>query len=90
MREVIGLLVTPQNTAPMPTAAHSGMEHPKAEAKKVPNVEPMKRVGTISPPLYPAPRVAAVKTIFNRKASGKTVFPSIHPVMIFMPVPLYV
>ena len=34
MRDVIGLLVTPQNTAPMPTAAHSGIEHPKAEAKK--------------------------------------------------------
>ena len=48
---------------------------------------PIKKVGTISPPLKPAPRVRAVKVIFKRKASGATV-PSKHLEIILTPVPL--
>ena len=33
-----------------------------------PNVAPVKKIGTISPPLKPAPRVSAVNSIFIRKA----------------------
>ena len=49
----------------------------------------MKKDGTISPPLKPAPRVSAVKIIFSRNASGLTE-PSILLWMTLIPVPLYV
>lgn len=74
MREVIGLLVTPQNTAPMPTAAHSGIGTSESGGKKSSECGADERVGTISPPLYPAPRVAAVKTLFNMESQWKDSF----------------
>lgn len=44
---------------------------PKMDPATQPKVEPIKKVGTISPPLNPAPMVTAVKRIFNAKASGR-------------------
>ena len=87
MNDVRGQLVTPQNTLTIPHAAHNPTGSPNIGAKKLPSVAPTKRVGTISPPLKPAPRVRAVKMIFKRKASGATV-PSKHLEIILTPVPL--
>ena len=50
-REVIGQLVTPQNTAPIPTAAHKEGENPIRLPKRHPKDAPIKKDGTISPPL---------------------------------------
>ena len=63
-----GLLVQPQNSATMPSAAPSCGGRPSSGAATQPNVAPVKRIGTISPPLKPAPRVSAVNSIFKRKA----------------------
>ena len=87
INDVRGQLVTPQNTLTIPHAAHNPTGSPNIGAKKLPSVAPTKRVGTISPPLKPAPRVRAVKMIFKRKASGATV-PSKHLEIILTPVPL--
>ena len=62
-------------------------EKPVNVPKRQPKLAPIKKVGTISPPLKPAPRVRAVKMIFKRKASGATV-PSKHLEIILTPVPL--
>ena len=64
--DVIGQLVTPQNSEIMPTAVHSDGSKPVRLPNRHPNVAPMKKDGTISPPLKPAPRVSAVKMIFSR------------------------
>lgn len=61
--DVIGQLVTPQNSEIMPTAAHSDGSKPVRLPNRHPKVAPMKKDGTISPPLKPAPRVSAVKMI---------------------------
>lgn len=66
-REAIGAFVTPQNTDTMPTAAQRDGDSPKSVPKRHPNVAPMVKEGTISPPLNPAPRVMAVKSIFQKK-----------------------
>ena len=87
INDVRGQLVTPQNTLTIPHAAHNPTGSPNIGAKKLPSVAPTKRVGTISPPLKPAPRVRAVKMIFKRKGSGATV-PSKHLEIILTPVPL--
>mgnify|MGYP007071178990 CR=1 FL=1 len=87
--DVIGQLVTPQNSEIMPTAVHSDGSKPVRLPNRHPNVAPMKKDGTISPPLKPAPRVSAVKMIFSRNASGLTE-PSILLWMTLIPVPLYV
>ena len=50
-RDVIGLLVTPQKSAPIPTAAHKDGEKPIRLPNIDPKEAPMKKVGTISPPL---------------------------------------
>ena len=63
-----GLLVQPQNSATMPSAAPSCGGRPSSGAATQPNVAPVKKIGTISPPLKPAPRVSAVNSIFKRKA----------------------
>ena len=63
-----GQLVTPQNTATMPHAAHMPVGSPNIGARKLPSVAPTKSVGTISPPLNPPPRVTAVKIIFKIKS----------------------
>ena len=67
INEVSGQLVTPQNTLTMPHAAHKPTGRPNIGARKLPSVAPTKSVGTISPPLKPPPRVAAVKSIFRIK-----------------------
>ena len=67
--EVIGLFVTPQNTATIPTAAQREGDKPTIEPKRQPNVAPIQKEGTISPPLKPAPSVNAVKTIFQMNAA---------------------
>ena len=61
INDVRGQLVTPQNTLTIPHAAGS----PNIGAKKLPSVAPTKRVGTISPPLNPPPKVTAVNSIFK-------------------------
>ena len=85
--EVIGQLVTPQKTLVIPTAAQRDGENPRILPKRQPKAAPVKKLGTISPPLKPAPSVSAVKIILRRKASGRT-SPCIHPVMMSIPVPL--
>ena len=71
-REVIGQLVTPQNTEVMPTAVHKVGENPNRFPYRQPKAAPVQKEGTISPPLKPQPMVRAVKMIFNKKASGLT------------------
>ena len=66
-REAIGAFVTPQNTDTMPTAAQRDGESPTKEPNRQPKVAPIVKDGTISPPLKPAPKVMAVKTIFQKK-----------------------
>ena len=51
--DATGQLTTPQNSAIRPSAAPKPGLNPKRLPKKQPKVEPMKKVGTISPPLYP-------------------------------------
>ena len=65
--EAIGQFVTPQNTEAMPTAAQSPGSKPVREAKKLPNVAPIKSDGTISPPLYSPDNVMTVKIILSKK-----------------------
>lgn len=65
-REVIGQLVTPQNTLTVPHAAHRPTGSEKTEDRKLPKVAPTNNVGTISPPLYPPPSVTPVNSIFRR------------------------
>lgn len=65
IKDVIGQLVTPQNTLTIPHAAHSPMGSPNKGARKLPRVAPTNSVGTISPPLKPPPRVAAVNIILR-------------------------
>ena len=73
--DVIGQLVTPQNSEIMPTAVHSDGSKPVRLPNRHPNVAPMKKDGTISPPLKPAPRVSAVSyTHLYSKGSGKAVY----------------
>ncbi len=56
----------------MPTAAPNAGSSPIRSDSAPPIVAPMNSVGTISPPLNPAPIVTAVKRIFSRNASGRT------------------
>lgn len=86
---MIGQLVTPQKSEVIPTAVQSVGEKPIIWPKRHPNAAPIQNDGTISPPLYPAPSVTAVKIIFKINASGRTE-ESIHFSIIPMPVPLYV
>ena len=66
-KDVIGLLVTPQNTLTIPHATHTGRGIWNIGARKEPSVAPITRDGTISPPLKPLPRVIAVNIIFKMK-----------------------
>ena len=68
-------------------AAQKDGERPINGPKRHPNVAPTKKVGTISPPLYPAPIVRAVNSIFKKKASGTTC-PSMACSMVCIPAPL--
>lgn len=65
INDVRGQLVTPQNTLTIPHAAHRPTGSPNKGARKLPRAAPTKSVGTISPPLKPPPRVAAVKSILS-------------------------
>ena len=65
-REVMGQFVTPQNTAPIPAAVQRFGANPIKFPNRQPKAAPMKKEGTISPPLYPAAKVTVVKSIFNR------------------------
>ena len=86
--EASGQLVTPQNNITIPSAAPKGIERPKSEEIKAPKVAPINRVGTISPPLYPAATQIQVKSIFKAKASGRKVPFSKICSIIFTPAPL--
>lgn len=71
IREVIGQLVTPQKRDIIPRAAQNDGDIPSILPRTHPRVAPIKNEGTISPPLKPAPRVIAVKIIFNMNAEKK-------------------
>ena len=64
---VIGLFVTPQNTAAIPHATTSGIGSPNIGARKLPSEAPTNMAGAISPPLNPAPRDTAVIHTMVRK-----------------------
>ena len=82
--------MTPQNTEAMPTAAQSPGSNPVRDAKKLPNVAPIKSDGTISPPLYSPDSVMTVKMILSRKAYHGTLKPgsTTQASMILLPAPL--
>ena len=84
-----GQLTTPQNRAISPTAAPKAGSSPSSGATAQPNVAPMKKVGTISPPRKPAPSVSAVNSIFSRKAKGVSTRPASAAAMPALPAPLY-
>ena len=63
---MIGQFVTPQNTLTIPHAAHRLVGMPITVDKKLPNAAPIKREGTISPPLNPPPSVTAVNIILSK------------------------
>ena len=73
--EVIGQLVTPQKKAIIPQAAHKRGSNPIICPITHPNVAPMQKEGTISPPLNPAFMVSAVNTNFQKKSNGRA-FPN--------------
>ena len=68
--DAIGELVTPQNMEIKATAAHNEGDNPKSCPNKHPKAAPIVNEGTISPPLYPAPNVRAVKTKYQKNASA--------------------
>ena len=61
--DAIGQLTAPQNIATSAIAAAKPAGMPSTGPSTQPSVAPMKKVGTISPPLKPKPMVTAVKTI---------------------------
>ena len=77
----------PQNSATMPSAAPSCGGRPSSGAATQPKVAPVKKMGTISPPLKPAPKVSAVNSIFSRNAYG-TASPLMAASMTAAPAPL--
>ena len=68
--EASGQLTAPQNVPTRPTQAANSGGIPRRGPSKQPNVDPMKNVGTISPPLKPTDSVTAVKRILRRNAKG--------------------
>ena len=70
--EASGQFTAPQKVATRQIAAANCAGTPRTGPIRQPNVAPIKKVGTISPPLKPADKVTAVKIIFNRKAAGFT------------------
>ena len=87
VKEATGQLTTPQNSAINPTAAPKEGSSPNNGATTQPKVEPTKKVGTISPPLKPAPYVRAVSSSLAAKAYH-TACPAIACTIIGMPAPL--
>ena len=60
---------------------------PSSGDSTAPNVEPIKNIGTTSPPLKPTESEMAVNIIFNINAYGTT-FPFIALFTMFIPAPL--
>ena len=87
-KEAMGLFTTPQNMAISPIAAPNPGSRPRSPPATFPKVAPIKKEGTISPPLYPAAKVIAVNTIFNRNASGLACSPASAFVTTSIPAPL--
>ena len=85
--ELISVFTTPQNKATRPIAALNPGSNPRYPPTTHPNVAPTKKVGTISPPLYPTPIVTAVNIIFKINASILAL-PFIALVIISIPAPL--
>lgn len=85
--EARGALTQAQNMAVSPKAAATPGSKPNSVPAKHPKVEPIKKTGTISPPLKPAPKVNAVKIIFKRNASGEA-SPWIARAITSIPAPL--
>ena len=74
-KEAIGQFTTPQKTEISPIAAPKLGCSPSRLPVTFPKVAPIKKDGTISPPLKPAAKVIEVKIILKRKAVGWIVFP---------------
>ena len=83
----MGQFTAPQNTATIPSAAPKLAGMPSSPPIKHPNVAPIKKAGTISPPLKPQPMVRAVNTIFKAQAQG-TAAPPMAAVITSVPAPL--
>ena len=66
--EAIGAFVTPQKSEIIPIAAQKEGGRPTKEANRQPNVAPIVKDGTISPPLKPAPIVMAVSKSLRANA----------------------
>ena len=66
-KDATGQLVTPQKTDTIPIAAQSCTGNPNIPATTQPKVAPIKKEGTISPPLKPAEIVITVKRSFSKK-----------------------
>ena len=86
-QDASGLLVQPQNSATMPSAAPRPGASPSSGATAQPKVAPVKKMGTISPPLNPAPSVMLVNSILSRKAYG-TACPATAAAITLAPAPL--
>ena len=86
--ELIGLFVTAQNTPTIPHAAQISVGSPRKTDNAEPNVAPINRDGTISPPLNPAHRVRHVNRILRRNISIPAGLSKL-PAMISPPSPRY-
>ena len=73
----MGQLVTAQKVATRASAAARPGSSPSSGPTRQPKVEPTKKVGTISPPRKPHPRVMAVSSSLRMKAAGCTSSPSV-------------
>lgn len=68
--EATGQFTTPQKSATRPIAAPNDGSSPKKPAAVQPKVAPIKKVGTISPPLKPVFIVMAVKAFSEQRLPG--------------------
>lgn len=69
-RDVIGLLVTPQKSAPIPTAAHKDGEKPIRLPNIDPKEAPMKKVGTDLAALVTASKGQCCKEVLQKGEGG--------------------
>ena len=82
------LFVAAQKRPTRPKAAARRGSRPKIVPKRQPNVAPIAKVGTISPPLKPAAIVTAVSISFKIKSYQKAL-PSVASITNCIPEPLY-
>src|SRR5690606_16238806 len=87
--DAMGALVAPANKALRPMAAPAARSSPSKGAAQLPAVAPMKKMGNITPPLHPLPKVTAVKTSFQRKAAGGSAAPARACSIVSLPMPRY-